>query len=201
MLCLVNRKQDLERPNLAIILSFYSQLGDEWELKPEVQEQLEAFTCVMYSHARETSVNLVRSKMLRKMVGEDEALSSRSRVDFARMPPCQDALIIPHIQQVNYRVASYKRAAEPIFWRPKPYDKGQGWQKTELWSPSGLVGQFCHNLSLTYWLQVPIVMMMMMMVMVMRGKRMRWNLMMTWMTLLGEIEIIFCKRGGKNNTP
>ena len=126
----MNRIQDLERPNLAIILSFYSQLGDEWELKPEVQEQLEAFTCVMYSHARETSVDLVRSKMLRKMVGEDEALSSRSRVDFARMPPCQDALI-PHIQRVNYRVASYKRAAEPIFWRPKPYDEGQGWQKTE----------------------------------------------------------------------
>ena len=32
---------------------------------------------------------------------------------------------------MNYRVTCYKRAAEPIFWRPKSYDDGQGWQKTE----------------------------------------------------------------------
>ena len=55
---------------------------------------------------------LVRSKMLKKIVGEEKTPSSKSRVDFARLPPCQDSLI-PHIQWVNYRVAFYKRADEP----------------------------------------------------------------------------------------
>lgn len=32
---------------------------------------------------------------------------------------------------MNYRLANYKRAHIPIFWRPKPYDPDQGWQKTE----------------------------------------------------------------------
>ena len=35
----------VETPNLAFIHSFYSQLGDEWQLKPEVEKQLEALTC------------------------------------------------------------------------------------------------------------------------------------------------------------
>lgn len=143
-----------------------------------MQEQLEIFTCMMYNHARDTSVNLVRSKMLKKIVGEDETLSSKSRVDFARLPPCQDSLI-PHIQRVNYRVACYKRAAEPIFWRPKPYNEGQGRQREGFWSLSGLVDQFCPHLSLTCWLLVASVMMM-------RGKRMRWRLMRRWMTMISE---------------
>ena len=35
----------VETPNLAFIHCFYSQLGDEWQLKPEVEKQLEALTC------------------------------------------------------------------------------------------------------------------------------------------------------------
>ena len=96
----------------------------------EVQEQLEAFTCAMYGQAREKSVDLVRSKLLKKMVGEDSTLNTKSKVDMVRLPPCRDSLI-PHIHRVNHRVACYKRAAEPIFERPKPYDEGQGWLKTE----------------------------------------------------------------------
>ena len=36
-----------------------------------------------------------------------------------------------HINCVNHRLAIYKRAATPTFWCPKPYDPGQGWEKTE----------------------------------------------------------------------
>ena len=69
----------------------------------------------------------------------------------ARLPPCQDALIT-HIQWMNYRVACYKRAVEPIFWRPKPYDEGQGWQRTEggilesVWSCLPILHQFLIDL-------------------------------------------------------
>ena len=84
----------------------------------------------MYGQTRESSVNTVRSKLLKKMIGEDHTLNYKSKVDMVRLPPCQDSLV-PHVQRVNHRVASYRRAAEPIFERPKPYDEGQGWLKTE----------------------------------------------------------------------
>ena len=80
----------------------------------------------MYGQSRESSVDVVRTKLLRKMVGEDEKLTSRSKVDLARLPPCQSALK-PHIQRVNHRSALYKRANEAILEKPNPYDDGQGW--------------------------------------------------------------------------
>ena len=84
----------------------------------------------MYGQARETSVDVVRGKMLKKMVGEDERLTTKSKVDLARLPPCKNNLI-PHVGWVNYRLAIYKHANQPCFWRPKPYDNGQQWVKTE----------------------------------------------------------------------
>ena len=47
-------------------------------------EDIEAFTCVMYGQACEKSVNNVRSIMLKKMIGEDEMLTTRSKVDLSR---------------------------------------------------------------------------------------------------------------------
>jgi len=72
----------------------------------------------------------LRTKPLHKIVGEDEKLSSKLKVDLARLPPCHPALK-PHIQRVNHRVALYKRADESILEKPNPYDDGQGWIKTE----------------------------------------------------------------------
>ena len=96
----------------------------------DVQREIEAFTCAMYGYPRETSVNMTRAKMLRKMVGEDETLSMKSKVDLARLPPCQDSLV-PHVQRVNHRLACYRRASLPIFERPKPHENNQGWLKTD----------------------------------------------------------------------
>ena len=93
-------------------------------------QDLEKFTCIMYGQARESSVNVVRVKMLKKMVGEDETISRKSKIDLARIPPCQDSLI-PHCQRANHRLACHKRANQPIIEKPKPYDMDQGWQKVE----------------------------------------------------------------------
>ncbi|XP_063047331.1 uncharacterized protein LOC134441069 [Engraulis encrasicolus] len=108
----------------------FRQLGEDWTFPVKVLQELEHFTCLMYGHARETSVNVVRVKMLQQMVGDDEKLTIKSKVDLSRIPPCQDSLI-PHIQRVNHRVACYKRAYDAIIEKPKPYDDQQGWQKTE----------------------------------------------------------------------
>ena len=91
---------------------------------------LEAFTCLMYGYAREKTLNTVRSLMLKKMDGEDARLTAKSKVDLSRLPPCRDNFV-PHIQRVNHRLASYKRAGQAIFWRPKPHDPGEGWEKND----------------------------------------------------------------------
>lgn len=56
-----------------LLLSVFSlrKLGDEWSVDQEVTVELEAFAYPMYGHAREKSVNSVRSIMLRKMTGEN----------------------------------------------------------------------------------------------------------------------------------
>ena len=64
------------------------------------------------------------------MVGEDDTLSSKSKVDMVRLPPCQDSLI-PHIQRVNHRVACYKHSAQAIFEKPESDSESQGWLRSD----------------------------------------------------------------------
>ena len=109
----------------------FRQLGDDWNVTPQMLKELEQFTCLMcmYGQSRQSSVDVVRAILLHKMVWEDEKLAVKSRVDLTRLPPCRSALK-PHIQRVNHRTALYKRAHEPSVEKPKPYDEGQGWMRT-----------------------------------------------------------------------
>jgi len=93
-------------------------------------QDLEQFTCIMYGNARETSVDSLRVKMLKKMCGDDEVLSTKSKIDLSRIPPCRDSLV-PHSQRSNHRMACHKRAQQQIIEKPKPDDPNQGWTKEE----------------------------------------------------------------------
>ncbi|KAK5933242.1 hypothetical protein CgunFtcFv8_004885 [Champsocephalus gunnari] len=87
--------------------------------------------------------------MMRKMVGADKVLDSKSTVDLERLPPPKVCLI-PHVQRANYRVAFYKRADEAIIESPKAHDPGMGREETgdeEVVDPSSLL------LLLRYWLR------------------------------------------------
>ena len=53
-------------------------------MPPDVYKELETFTCAMYGYARDISINNVRTKMLKKMVGEDQTLNKSSKVDLSR---------------------------------------------------------------------------------------------------------------------
>ena len=46
----------------------------------------------MYGKPCERSVNVVRSKLLKDMVGEDDTLSSKSKVDMVRLPRSMSGL-------------------------------------------------------------------------------------------------------------
>ena len=66
-------------------------------------DDIGAFTCLMYSNTREKSTITVRSVMLKKMVGVDVQLSSKSGVNLTHLPTARDNLI-PHIWRVNHRI-------------------------------------------------------------------------------------------------
>jgi len=102
--------------------SAFRRLGDYWNVGSQLLKELEQFTCLIYGQSCESSVDVVRHKLLCKMVGEDKKLTSKSKVDLARLPPCNSAPR-PHIQRVNHRVCLYKRADDPIV---QPCDEGQG---------------------------------------------------------------------------
>ena len=60
----------------------------------------------------------------RSWVRTIEKLTSKRKVDLARLPPCHPALK-PHLQRVNHCIALYKRADESTLEKPNPYDDGQ----------------------------------------------------------------------------
>ena len=107
----------------------FAKLGEDWSVSDELYEGLEAFTCLMYGSTRICTVNELRASMLRKMVGDDDKLSKKSKVELSRLPPCRDALR-PHVKRVNYRIALYKRAGMAIVEKPKPYEE-QGWVRID----------------------------------------------------------------------
>ena len=59
----------------------FSKLGENG-LYLKMSKYMLEFVCVMYGYVRETSVNAVRTKMLKKMIREDEALTARSQDDY-----------------------------------------------------------------------------------------------------------------------
>ena len=66
-----------------------SQPRDKWEVAENMNKEIEAFTCNMYGYSKETSVKVVRSKILKKMVGEDNDLIKESKVDLSHLPPAR----------------------------------------------------------------------------------------------------------------
>ena len=102
----------------------FSKLGEEWIVPEDVSKYLEEFVRVMYGYVRETSINVVRTKILKKMVGENEAFTARSKVDLSRNS------LFTRIQRSNHCLACYKRAASPMIERPKPFED-QGWEMSE----------------------------------------------------------------------
>ena len=107
-----------------------SKLGDKWEVAENVSKEIDVSICIMYSHLKVTLFNIVQSKILKKMVGEDKDLIKESKIDLLHPCPCQNSLLL-HIYRVEHWVVSYKRTNVPIFEKPRPNNENQGWSIAE----------------------------------------------------------------------
>ena len=96
------------------------QLGGEWNML----KQLEQFTLLKYGHTRESLVDVVRAKFLRKMVDGIQC-TSKPKVHPDRLPSCHYALK-PHVQHVNHSVALYKGLTKPSWKSRNPTINGKG---------------------------------------------------------------------------
>ena len=67
----------------------FGKLGDKCSEDQEVTDELEAFTCLIYGYAREKSVNTVRNIILSKVLGENDELITKSKVDLSRLLYCR----------------------------------------------------------------------------------------------------------------
>ncbi|CAM4649015.1 unnamed protein product [Leuciscus chuanchicus] len=90
------------------------KLGQEWDLSPELSNELEAFTCVLYAQkASTTMINKLRYHLFCAKKGEIES---------QQLPPCKDSLS-QHTLRANYQAGIWKRCLEK-----DPSPVGRGWK-------------------------------------------------------------------------
>ena len=111
----------------------------------------------MHGHAHVANVDEVRALMLKKMVGEDEALTEKSKVDLSRLPPCRRVLY-PHIKRVDHRVGQWKRSHITIYEMPLVTDHGWVWSEEGHLEPLWSDGPVLPLALWTYWTRmIPII--------------------------------------------
>ena len=82
-------------------------------MKPDLYQQLETFTCLVYEYPCETRLYEVSALMLKKMVGEDERMTTKFKEMLSRLPPCSNSHA-PHVDRVNHRVALFIRSTAAL---------------------------------------------------------------------------------------
>ena len=100
------------------------------------------------------SVDVVRHKLLCKMVGEDKKLTSKSKVDLALLPPCTCALR-------PYSAFAYTNVHTIRLYRSHNFvmrDRDGLWLQQVCWSDCGLMVLFCLTHLLTFWLPLMKIM-------------------------------------------
>ena len=104
------------------IQEIFLELGQEWDLSPELVDKLEAFTCLLYGpKASSTRVNDLRYHLFCAKKGEIES---------HQLPPCRDCLV-KHAQRANYQAGIWRRCLEQDPHVPSPVGRGWKMEKEE----------------------------------------------------------------------
>lgn len=95
----------------------FTEVGEEWELSPDLLKRLEAVTCKLYaSKTTTTTVNELRYQLF---------CAKRGEIESHQLPPCRDCLA-KHSQRANYQAATWKRC---LLQNPQvPSPVGRGWK-------------------------------------------------------------------------
>ena len=95
----------------------FIEVGEEWELSPDLLIKLEAVTCKLYgSKSTTTTVNDLRYQLFCAKKGEIES---------HQLPLCRDCLV-KHSQRANYQAAIWKQCLLQDPQVPSPV--GKGWK-------------------------------------------------------------------------
>lgn len=98
----------------------FSKLGSEWDLPEKLINQLERFTCCLYSpKLSATNINALRYNLFCAKKGEIES---------HLLPPCLDCLK-KHAERANYQAAIWKQSLQADPGTPTPI--GRGWKLIE----------------------------------------------------------------------
>ena len=109
-------------------ISALAKLGNNWNTSSQVIDELELFTCTLYGgKPGVTNIDDLRLTAINKM-STKEGRSTPSNVDMSTLPPCRKSLI-QHVYRVNYQVAIWKSANNPISRIPDA-SHGHGWVMT-----------------------------------------------------------------------
>ena len=96
----------------------FNQLGQTWELPPDLFIDPEKFTCQLYSSGT-NNVNKARYNLF---------CSKNGQVESHQLPPCQDCLH-KHTLRANYQAGIWRRSLESNPAVPSPV--GMGWKMEE----------------------------------------------------------------------
>ena len=71
----------------------FSSLGLSWDGSKETINVLESFTCSMYGHPRQESIDTLQYDLLKKKCDNNSQLDSSRSVDLGSLPPCFKTLV------------------------------------------------------------------------------------------------------------
>ena len=86
-------------------LNAFSQLGSNFEMSPQLEEQMEKFVLDLYGHIKVNSVNEARSKIFWTYLKKKKKI-----VSLSLLPPCKSSLDL-HIKRANYVAALWRQAS------------------------------------------------------------------------------------------
>ncbi len=93
----------------------FHQLGQSWDLSPQLFQKLEEFTCRLYFASSCTDeVNVLRYQLF---------CAKRGEVESSQLPPCKDSLFM-HACRANYQTAIWKTCLQTCLIIPDPTNHG-----------------------------------------------------------------------------
>eukprot|EP00794_Sanderia_malayensis_P021066 gene21066-23121_t len=97
-------------------------VGEQWDLSPELMNEQEAFTCLLYPpKGASTKVNDLRYTLF---------CSKKGEIESHQLPPCRDCLE-KHGQRANFQAAVWKRCLEQDPNVPSPIRRGWKMEREE----------------------------------------------------------------------